>query len=127
MTIVATASEGWDLIGIGVLMLVCWAGPAMLAWWTLTGRRAPGLVGAAALVAAAATCILAGVPALLALVAGAAVIAGIGRWSRKRSARIAAAVLVVLAGAPLYAATLFVLLIGVAAFGCAPDAYECPL
>jgi hypothetical protein len=53
-----------------------------------------------------------------------------GGWARRhlpRAGRIAAGVIVVLAGTPLYAWTAFVILIGIAAFDCPPDAYECPL
>ena len=53
-----------------------------------------------------------------------------GRWiaaRMPRAGRIAVATGLVLAGAPLYFWTFFVLVIGIAALGCAPDAYECPL
>jgi hypothetical protein len=39
----------------------------------------------------------------------------------------AAAALIVAGGLPVYATTLLLGLIGWAAIGCAPDAYECPI
>jgi hypothetical protein len=73
-----------------------------------------------------------GVPLLLACAAVLALACWIvkGAWARRsmpRYGRVAAAVLVALAGTPLYAWTAFVILIGIAAFDCPPDAYECPL
>jgi hypothetical protein len=52
-----------------------------------------------------------------------------GGWARRRlrRGRWVAGALLALAGTPLYAWTAFVILIGIAAFGCPPDAYECPL
>jgi hypothetical protein len=89
MTIFATASQGWPIIGIGALLLAAWAVPALLAWCTAKGKWVAGRL--------------------------------------PRVARIVAAALIVLAGAPLYFWTLFVIVIGIAAFDCPPDAYECPL
>jgi hypothetical protein len=51
----------------------------------------------------------------------------VGRGPPAAPGRIAAATLIVLAGAPLYFWTLFAIAIGLAAFDCPPDAYECPL
>jgi hypothetical protein len=127
MTILATASEGWRLIGIGALLLVCCAGPWMLAAWTIRGGRVAAAGGGLALAGAAVACVAFGGAGFLVLVAAAGAVALLARRHLPRGGRIAAGVVIVLAGAPLYFWTLFVIVIGMAAFDCAPDAYECPL
>jgi hypothetical protein len=88
MTIFATASDAWPILGIGALALAACALPALLAWCTIKGKW-----------------IAARMP---------------------RAGRIVAATGLVLAGTPLYVWTFFVIVIGLATYGCPPDAYECP-
>ena len=71
----------------------------------------------------------------LAALAACAVPMLLARWTLKsawvaqrlpRGGRIAAAAMLVIAGTPLYIWTFFVIVIGLATYGCPPDAYECP-
>jgi hypothetical protein len=46
---------------------------------------------------------------------------------RRRLGRHVVAAVLVVAGLPLYAYTALLALLAIAAIGCAPDAYECPV
>ena len=88
MTIFATASDAWPILGIGLAALAACAIPMLLARWTVKSARVAQRL--------------------------------------PRAGRIATAAMLVIAGTPLYIWTFFAIMIGLATYGCPPDAYECP-
>ena len=125
---IATFHDSVPIFLFGFLGLFLCAAPVFWARWTLSGTRRY-LIAAAVLTAVLAIGLVAGEQTatwllLPAAVAAAAFLARrhLGVWGRR-----ATAAMIVVAGLPLYAITAFGLLIAVAAIGCAPDAYECPL
>jgi hypothetical protein len=124
---IATAGDGLLFFGLAALCLAGCAAPVLWALWTTRGREWLWRAATVPTTGIAIAVLLARKPLLLvpiALVVGFAVLA---RRTFQPTAQKVVAGLIVCAGAPLYALTLFAVVIGVAALGCAPDAYECPL
>jgi hypothetical protein len=124
---IATVHDSVPIFLFSALGLFLCAAPVLWAWWTLRGRRRD-LIAAAVLTAVLTIALVAGEQdSAWLLLPPVAVIAAIfarhhlGLWGRR-----ATAVLIVCAGSPLYLITLLGFFIGLAALGCAPDAYECP-
>jgi hypothetical protein len=125
---IATVHDSVPIFLFSALGLFLCAVPILWARWTLRGERRD-LIAASVLTAVLTIALIAGEQDLAwLLLPAAAVIAAIagrhwlGLWGRR-----ATATLIVCAGSPLYLMTLLGFLIAVAAIGCAPDAYECPL
>ena len=114
-------------LGLTVLCLGGASAPVLWALWTHRGRPWMWRVAMVPTAGIAIAILASGEPLLLVpvgLVVGVAILA---RRAFAPAGRATVAVLVVCAGFPLYALTFFAAAIGIAAFGCAPDAYECPL
>jgi acyl CoA:acetate/3-ketoacid CoA transferase beta subunit len=127
MHIIATASDGWQFAPYVMAALVACAGPAFLAAWVRHGRRVYGVLGALALAAYGTLAVAYDGGEWLALIGVAAGLAVYARAHLARVGRNVVAALLVVAGLPIYAVTLLAIAIMAASFGCAPDAYECPL
>lgn len=124
---IATFHDSLPVFGLALLGVVTCAAPLLWARWMLHGTRW-ALYAAAALSTALVAAIASTGELAWLLLAGAVVLAAVlARRYLGRAGRWATAALIVIAGLPLYALTAFAIVIGFAAIGCAPDAYECPL
>jgi predicted metal-binding membrane protein len=124
---IATFRDGMVLLGLVALMLVGSAAPVLWAHWTLRGTPKVRNVAIALTGGLVIGLLIGGAAFGLPLVAGAVAAAMVARRHFQHPGRIVTAVLIVVAGLPLWAFTALYALIAIATFGCAPDAYECPL
>jgi hypothetical protein len=124
---IATMHDALPLFGFAGLAVVGCAAPLLWAHWTVRGRAWAWRVAAAITAVGAIALVAVGEPLLLIVVALGVGFAVLARRHFERGGQLVAAVLIVGAGLPLYAITLFLALLGWAAIGCAPDAYECPI
>jgi hypothetical protein len=124
---IATAGDGFAILGLAALALLGCTAPPLWAHWTVRGKPWAWRLAALPTVGIVVATVAGGEPAWLLLVAAVVAAAVHARRRFQHRGRVATAVLIVAAGLPLYALTLFGVLVGIAAFSCAPDAYECPL
>jgi hypothetical protein len=124
---IATMHDALPIFGFAALALVACAGPPLWAHWVLRGRPWAGRAAAAITAVGTVALVAAGEPLLLIAVALGVGFAVLARRHFERGGRMVAAALIVAGGLPFYAMTLLLALLGWAAIGCAPDAYECPI
>src|SRR3954449_10542490 len=116
---IATFHDSLPVFGLSLVGVVACAAPLLWVTWMLRGTRRALYAAAACSTALVTAIAISGEPAWL-LLAGAAVLAAIlARRHLGRAGRWATAVLVVIAGLPLYALTAFGILIAFATIGCA--------
>jgi hypothetical protein len=124
---IATMHDALPFFEFAALALAGCAAPALWALWTVRGRAWAWRLAAAITAVGGIAIAASGEPAWLLLVAAVVGFAVLARRTFERGGRMVAAALIVVAGFPLYAITLFLAVLGFAATGCAPDAYECPI
>jgi hypothetical protein len=125
--VIATLEASVPLFAYAVAGVAVSMAPPLWALSLVSGTR-PSIPDAAALTLAILLALgLATTQEWLLLVGAALAVAVRARRLGKHGWRSVAAVAMVAAGLPLYGLTLLFASLGVAAIGCAPEAYECPV
>jgi hypothetical protein len=122
----ATLHDGLLISGLAALMLVGSATPIVWARWVLRGSARSRTVAIALTGGLSIGILIGGLAVWLPLIAAVVAVAIAARLYLPRAGRIAAAVLIVVAGLPLWAFTALYVMIAVAMYGCGPEAEECP-